>query len=173
MTQDFIIAALGVFVGALGVLFTGGAVVVTILLFRQSSEHGKQIDSAIAGFRQTFEAWMDARTAELTELHQQLTSTLDETRDTPRRAEIEATVKQLEAMITQAAVTKQRSFPIPMVGSRAPVVKQTISRTCTRCGHKYTVERFPGLLSESKPSCPNCGLVDPIRLEEIIATDRE
>ena len=54
----------GIFVGALGALFTAGAVVAAYLIFRQSREYRATIDAAIADYRVVLDALLAERLAD-------------------------------------------------------------------------------------------------------------
>ncbi len=56
--------AYGIFVGALGALFTAGAVVAAYLIFRQSREYRATIDAAIADYRVVLDALLAERLAD-------------------------------------------------------------------------------------------------------------
>lgn len=64
MTQETMITALGVFIGALGLLFTVGAIVVTFVLFRQSADYQRRLSENIASVDESAErALREYRTA--------------------------------------------------------------------------------------------------------------
>jgi len=58
----------GVMIAALGVLFTVGAISVTLLLFRQSSDYQRKIDQALENQQKILSAYMEEHRGHLEEL---------------------------------------------------------------------------------------------------------
>lgn len=170
MDNDLVATWMGVFVGALGVLFTIGAIVVTAVLFRQSREYRDLIDRTMQGYRDAFAALE----AEYRSRFDQLAKATRLEMENDRAALASATGerhKELEERIGRAQETLKRiqastsspgygpthmtslSFP-RLVLNPLPVI------TCANCGSKYsppeTTSSFVSLI-ESKSKCPYCG----------------
>jgi hypothetical protein len=105
MTTEMMIAALGVYVAALGVLFAAGAIAVAFVLFRQSREYRDQVAKSVADYRALLDEY-------IAEKDKQIALTIDTeiARLQPALKEAQGVVRdEIIRQIEDLAKLKQRS----------------------------------------------------------------
>lgn len=156
----FWIAALGLFVGALGVLFAVGAIAAGFILFRQSKEHRERVDKVIREYQSL-----------LSETRAQIQTQLDSTiADLRLQADALAGDHKVRLEHTIAKLEEQDRVNRAVGGAlrfgdtfEAKVTSALPSPTCPKCGHSW--RQSQGLLSlfNLELTCPNCDHSGPAK----------
>jgi len=170
----------GVMIGALGVLFTVGAIVAGFVIFRQGRDYRDLIAESIAEYQkilnafiedknQQIEVWKADAARQVAELRKGLDDATGK-----QKQEIAAKITELEKL--QAALKPQdvpRSTRYVKVsdilGNISPstfasirrAVLSTTQHKCSRCGTSYDVP-VQGLIASRDVTCPQCRQVDQV-----------
>jgi hypothetical protein len=178
----------GIMVAALGVLFTIGAIVVGVLIFRQGSDYRNLIRQSITEYQNIINAFIEEKNQQIEILKQSVSDHIDRLTTETDKAEGERK-KQIEGEITELRrlqkelksveapkhvwptltpepwSAKSLAFgslggPMPSASTLSAIGRALMgTHTCSNC--KTTYQR-PSGLSGLVSRCPGCGHVDPI-----------
>jgi rubrerythrin len=164
-------------ISSLALLFTVLAIVATVIVFRQSAEHRKILDAAIAEYREVLNDFIADKKAQLDNIEQYFNKKIKESEDKLASATgaqkelIEDTIEKLkvERESVKSTVTSTTTA-IPVSGHIMGIPADRFHR-CSKCGFGYIVKNpYGGLLGiamgvsvqKLAAKCPSCGNVDEV-----------
>lgn len=181
----------GIMIGALGVLFTVGAIVVGVLIFRQGQDYRRLITDAIGEYQRILNTFIEEKNKQIeilkTTVGEKIEALSQELKaaDDAQAKEIESQIQQLEQLRKDL---KPQELPKALRYFTPPIDISNVNRyhglglggaypstsTLTALGRLYlgkehtcskcgTVFKAPasGLLGPTTVTCPNCGQKDP------------
>ncbi len=175
---------LGVFVGALGVLFALGAIVAGIIIYRQGSDYKKSLSEFENTYRVILDKVIQEKTAQLEAFMTTIDASIKEqqkqlqTAKTEQKEQIESAIQNLERV--KKGVTEQIQRPsvraeflvpsgsfVPGISGLLPISER--SHQCSKCGFGFKMasnpysEYYSSITGSRRTvTCPKCGNIDSI-----------
>lgn len=175
----------GLFVGALGVLFTIGTIAVGFTIFRQGSDYRNLIRQSIADYQSIINAFIEEKNQQIEILKQSVSEHIvrlakeDEDAVGARKEQIGQEISDLrqlqdELKVVEAprswAATSAAALGLGQNGFGGPtpstatlqalgrLYTQRLQHTCSKCKRQFA----PSVSPLSSTKCPYCGHVDPL-----------